>query len=78
MRKLQNPSSGNMVRLQSELTVGDLTGYLYYVSTGSSYIVTIYYGDKQVLTKVFGNGVSAENYLLDVLEYPDWTILKYA
>ena len=25
----------------------------------------------------FGNGVDAENRLLDLMEYPDWTVLKY-
>ncbi len=57
-------------------------------SMGNSYIVRIWYQEnipgrtnmqqpwRMVETKVFGNGVSAEDWLLDELECPLFTILK--
>ena len=67
-----------MVKHFGILEAGGLTGNLFYNPDANSYIVTVYHGDKYLFVKVFGNGVMAEDYLLDVLEYPDWTILKYA
>jgi hypothetical protein len=60
------------------LEAGGLTANLFYNTTANSYMVTVYYNDRQLVVKVFGNGVSAEDYVLEVLEHPEWTILKYA
>ena len=60
------------------LEAGGLTANIFYNTTANSYIVTVYHNDRQLLVNVFGNGVDAEDYVLDVLEYPEWTILKYA
>ena len=60
------------------LEAGGITGNLFYSPDANSYIVTIYHNYKMLDHKVFGNGVSAEDYLLDMLEFPEWTILKYA
>ena len=60
------------------IEAGGLTGNLFYNPDAGSYIVTVYYNYKQLLVNVFGNGVDAEDYLLDMLEFPEWTILKYA
>lgn len=68
----------NEIRHFGILEAGGLTANIFYNTGANSYIVTVYYNGRQILVNVFGNGVSAENYMLDVLEYPDWTILKYA
>jgi hypothetical protein len=62
----------------AELDAGGLTGQVWYSNEVNSYLVSIYYGDRKLVVRVFGNGVDAENCLLDFLEHPDWTILKYS
>ena len=58
------------------LSVGNVIGGIEYHSSGS-YIVRVYIDNRQLLNEVFGNGVAAENRLLELLEFPDWTVLKY-
>jgi hypothetical protein len=61
-----------------ELDAGGLTGQVWYSDVVNSYLVSIYQGDRKLTVRVFGNGVDAENCLLDFLENPAWTILKYS
>lgn len=68
----------NEIRHLEILEAGGLTANIFYNIGANSYIVTVYYNGRQLLVNVFGNGVSAEDYILDVLEHPEWTILKYA
>jgi hypothetical protein len=71
---------------------GGLTGELSFErppgSITASYIVRLWVGpirrfenhatvrNEAALFKSFGNGVAAENFFLDMLEHPAWTILK--
>ena len=58
------------------LTVGNVIGDVEYHSSGS-YIVRVYVDNRQLLNEVFGNGLAAEDRLLELLEFPEWTVLKY-
>jgi hypothetical protein len=60
-----------------DLEVGGLTGQVFYSIVTNSYVVVVYQDDTKLTTRIFGNGVDAENCLLDLLEHPAWTILKH-
>ncbi len=60
-----------------DLEVGGLTGQVFYSIVTNSYVVVVYQDDIKLTTRIFGNGVDAENCLLDLLEHPAWTILKH-
>lgn len=69
-----------------EIDVDPLVGAIDYEPFSDSYIARVYhnlYDCKDGLFylnligySVFGNGIYAENWLLDQLEYPAWTLLK--
>jgi hypothetical protein len=57
---------------------GALTGDIEFCipfDTGS-YIARIFYKRECIARVVYGDGVSAEDWLLEKLEFPEWTILK--
>ena len=60
-----------------DLEIGGLTGQVFYSIVTNSYFVVVYQGEIKLTTRVFGNGVDAENCLLELLEHPAWTLLKY-
>jgi hypothetical protein len=59
---------------------GTLTGYIEFCYSGdfafASFIGRILYNRECIAQVVYGDGVSAENWLLEKLEFPEWTILK--
>lgn len=61
----------------SALEVNGMSGHVRYNLHSDSYILTVYAGGRPILAEVFGNGVKAEDRLLDLLEFPEWTMLRY-
>ena len=70
-----------MCELENECLTGDVT-FQY-----NSYIVRVYRDSDikadgescalPIYVQSFGNGVDAEDRLLELLEHPEWTILKH-
>lgn len=51
---------------------------LHYHEMSHSFLVRIFVNNTQVVTKSFGNGVSAEDFLLEEMTNIPWLILRYA
>ena len=56
-----------------------LCGAVTYDHRSGSYIMKIWIisNSEPIVSKSYGNGVTAEDNLLNLLENPTWTILKY-
>jgi hypothetical protein len=67
------------MREQNLITVGELAGTFEYCPHSDTYIARIRGKENIVLSsRVFGNGVIAEDWLLDMLEYPAFVYLAKA
>ena len=56
---------------------GGLTGTIEYYEPGNSYVMRILHGEKVFIAVGYGNGVLAEDVMLEFLEHPEWTLLQY-
>ena len=66
----------------TRLDNGILRGCVSYIPYSDAYTVQVWnttgeLNDPAIVSKSFGNGVDAEQCLLDLLEHPAWTLLKY-
>jgi len=58
------------------IEIGNMKGCVEYNPSGS-YIVRVNFDGQPLHHEVYGNGVTAEDRLLELLEFPEWTALKY-